>query len=201
MITMHITGLTIDSVSKAPLVVLQDEAGRRLLPLLIGATEAMTISLSLNGQTLTRPLTHELLVTTIVTLGGQIDAVEIYITEEGALYASIIIQQGTQCHTIDARPSDALALALRATVPIKVHPQVLQTAAVKENGHTNFRVLNTLDNATDMMRRATPSKNSLQNSSLHIQQSSTLHEKNTTDSEQKLKKLLQHMVPASSRRM
>jgi hypothetical protein len=102
----------------------------RSLPLVVGQFEAQAIALSLEQISLDRPMTHDLLSTIINSLTGGLESVSIYDLKEGTFYAKLNIRNGSSIESIDARPSDAIALALRLRAPIKVAKDVFQEAAV-----------------------------------------------------------------------
>lgn len=102
----------------------------RSLPLVVGQFEAQAIALALEQINLDRPMTHDLLSTLISSLTGGLESVSIYDLKEGTFYAKLSIWNGSSIESIDARPSDAIALALRLRAPIKVAKDVFQEAAI-----------------------------------------------------------------------
>jgi len=102
----------------------------RSLPLVVGQFEAQAIALALEQISLDRPMTHDLLSTIISSLTGGLESVSIYDLKEGTFYAKLNIRNESSIESIDARPSDAIALALRLRAPIKVAKDVFQEAAV-----------------------------------------------------------------------
>ncbi len=134
---MKVFGLALDEDSQVPVLVLKDKDEKVVLPIWIGAMEAMAISLSLNNVNLPRPMTHDLLLLTVKNLDAEILRVEVVSLKEGTYYAEIEILQNGKKKRIDSRPSDAIALALRAEAPIFVSKEVLeQAAAEKSDGAT-----------------------------------------------------------------
>ncbi len=129
MVEMKVVGLSLDDATKAPILVLRREAGEELLPIWIGAMEAMAISIALNSVDVPRPLTHDLLLNTLRSLGAQLVAVDVVDLRDGTYFAELDILQGGTRTRVDCRPSDAIALALRADVPIFVSEDVLRRAA------------------------------------------------------------------------
>jgi bifunctional DNase/RNase len=126
---MKVFGLALDEQSQVPVLVLKDGAGEKVLPIWIGAMEAMAISLALNEVALPRPMTHDLLLLCIGGLEGAVRRVEVVRLEEGTYYAEIEVLQGEKVKRIDSRPSDAIALALRAKAPIFVAEAILEEVA------------------------------------------------------------------------
>lgn len=125
MVEMTVYGLALDESSQVPILILRDTKEQAVLPIWIGALEAMAISLVLNSVDLPRPLTHDLLLRTITALGAEVVKVSIVDLREGTYYAEITIVVGGRETVLDSRPSDAVALALRAKVPIFVAQTVL----------------------------------------------------------------------------
>jgi bifunctional DNase/RNase len=129
MLTMRVLGLTLDETSHAPILLLQEEAGQELLPIWIGPLEAMAISVALGKVPVERPLTHDLCINMLHSLKARLNGVELVDLREGAYYANLVLllENGVTCR-LDCRPSDAVALALRAHVPIRASKALLQRA-------------------------------------------------------------------------
>jgi bifunctional DNase/RNase len=135
MVEMKIFGLALDEKAQSPVLILKDEARDLALPIWIGPVEAMAISLALNAVETPRPMTHDLLVRVVDGLGGVVMAVEVVALREGTFFAEILVAQGElgaeEIRRIDCRPSDAIALAVRAGVPIRVAESVLAEAGTR----------------------------------------------------------------------
>lgn len=133
MVKMTVRGLVVDPTSKMPVVILQNPEGDAFLPIWIGVCEANAIALQLEGITPPRPLTHDLILALIETTGNSIDHIFIHSLEEAVFIASIHLKesQGTT-REVDSRPSDAIAIALRADVDVFVEASVLDRAVVEE---------------------------------------------------------------------
>jgi bifunctional DNase/RNase len=129
---MAVTGLTIDPVNNTPIVVLGEEGGDRILPIWIGVIEASSIAFELEKVKLTRPMTHDLLKTVIEALSGSVTQVVIVDLRDNTYYAVIEMSHAEQTLEIDARPSDAIALALRSGAPILCEPHVLDRAQLRQ---------------------------------------------------------------------
>ena len=125
---MEVTGLTIDPVNNAPIVVLREHGGERLLPIWIGVVEASSIAFELEGVKLTRPMTHDLLRNVIQDLKATVERIVVCDVQDNTFYALIHLTREGQAMTIDARPSDAIALALRTRAPIFVEENVIDHA-------------------------------------------------------------------------
>ena len=129
MIEMKVFGLALDEESQVPVLILKDSNEKTVLPIWIGAMEAMAISLALNDVVLPRPMTHDLLLSMINKLDAQVVAVHVTELTEGTYYADIEVEVEGGIRRIDSRPSDAIALALRAKAPILVAEPVLDQVA------------------------------------------------------------------------
>jgi bifunctional DNase/RNase len=139
LVRVRVRGLMMDERSKSPIVILQEEEGERILPIWIGESEARAIGIVLTGETLERPLTHDLAVTLLKSLGARVAAVTITSLKENTFFAEIHLEAGGEKVLVDARPSDSIAIALRADAPIYVEEEVMGsgqgtgwTAAPKE---------------------------------------------------------------------
>lgn len=113
MIEVRVQSLGIDQVSKSPVVILQELEGERTLPIWIGPGEARAIALELARVKFSRPLTHDLAASLIRGLGGTLQRVQITSVQDNTYYAEMLIQRGSEMISIDARPSDSIAIALR----------------------------------------------------------------------------------------
>jgi bifunctional DNase/RNase len=130
MLTMRVLGLTLDETSHAPILLLQEEAGQELLPIWIGPLEAMAISVALGNVPTERPLTHDLCINILHSLKARLSGVELVDLREGAYYANLVLLlENDVTYRIDCRPSDAVALALRAQAPIRASQALLRRAA------------------------------------------------------------------------
>ncbi|AGW13627.1 bifunctional nuclease family protein [Megalodesulfovibrio gigas] len=158
MVEMKVYGLALDEDTQVPVLVLKDLAGNTVLPIWIGAMEAMAISLALNGVSLPRPMTHDLLLSTLQALDARVVGVDVVSLQDGTYYAEIQVRQGDALRRVDCRPSDGIALALRAEAPISVHEDVLAQAAtdsLQETGTGGTPVLTTedADKWSDMLEK------------------------------------------------
>jgi bifunctional DNase/RNase len=124
---MKVTGVTMDPQGPTPIVILEALKGRQAFPIWIGMHEARAIALEIEGTSSPRPLTHSLLKNILTELQVNVVRVVIHDLHDNTFYASILLQHGDTTHTLDARPSDAIVLALGAKAPIYVTPQVLQS--------------------------------------------------------------------------
>lgn len=129
---MNVRGLTLDPVTKAPIVILKAEGGTRLLPIWIGLFEANAIALEMEHVATQRPMTHDLLKNLVGVLGASVERAVVDNLRENTFFATIYFRQNGEERRLDARPSDAIALALRAGAPIYVSREVLERTSTIE---------------------------------------------------------------------
>ncbi|MEO8522932.1 MAG: bifunctional nuclease family protein [Acidobacteriota bacterium] len=127
-IEMTIKGLMVDPITNMPIIILRDEEGQRVLPIWVGVFEANAIALQIENVTTPRPMTHDLLRNVITDLKAEIQKIVVSDLKENTFYALIYILVNGEVMAIDARPSDAIALALRARAPIFVEDSVIDHA-------------------------------------------------------------------------
>lgn len=125
---VEIKGLMLDPSSNVPIVILRDVQSQLFLPIWIGVFEANAIALRLEGVEPPRPMTHDLLHSMVEQLGGTVEKIVISDLKESTFFAVIHVRNHERSHAIDARPSDAIALALRTASPIFVLRSVLDKA-------------------------------------------------------------------------
>ena len=128
LVEMTIKGLMIDPVTNMPIVILRDTDNQRTLPIWVGPVEANAIALQIENVAPQRPMTHDLLRTVLVELDAALVRIVIADLREGTFYAYLELRRGENTLFIDARPSDAIALSLRAKAPVFVDTQVLDQA-------------------------------------------------------------------------
>ena len=131
MLKAKVENLGVDPNSGGVVVLLRAENGK-LLPIWIGALEGQNIAIALAGEKPPRPLTPDLLLSVLELLGGKLKRIEITELKDNTFYARLIVENRGIEYEIDARPSDAIALALRADAPIYVDEELLEEAAVEE---------------------------------------------------------------------
>lgn len=129
-VKMTVGGLTLDPVTKTPIVVLKDDADNINLPIWIGLLEATSMATELEGVKMARPMTHDLLRNVLETVGASVEAIEVTELRENTFYAVIHLDIHGTSLKIDSRPSDAISLALRTGSPIYVARQVLEASSV-----------------------------------------------------------------------
>ena len=128
LVPMSIKGLMLDPVSNSPIVVLKDDEEKFFLPIWVGIFEANAIALQLENVATPRPMTHDLLKNMIAELDGRVARVVINDLRDSTFFAQIRVISGSRTLELDARPSDAIALALRTEAPIFVAQEVLDQA-------------------------------------------------------------------------
>lgn len=127
-IEMLIKGLMVDPVTNMPIVILRDQEGERVLPIWVGVFEANAIALQIENITAPRPMTHDLLRDIIGNLKAAVEKIVVSDLKESTFYALIYLRVNENLVAVDARPSDAIALALRVRAPIYVEDSVIENA-------------------------------------------------------------------------
>ena len=128
MVEMTIKGLMVDPITNMPIVILRDKEGQKVLPIWVGIFEANAIALQIENIATPRPMTHDLLRNVITDLHATVQKVVVCDLQENTFYALIYLALNGGTVAIDARPSDALALALRTRAPIFVEETVIDHA-------------------------------------------------------------------------
>ncbi len=128
---VKVASLGLDKASNTPVVILQEMDGERVLPIWIGPGEASAIAMELAGMKFSRPLTHDLFTSMLQGLGSELQRVLITKVVDNTYHAELIIQQDGKIVSIDARPSDSIAIALRAKAPIYAHGDLLEQASIE----------------------------------------------------------------------
>ncbi|HLX19642.1 MAG TPA: bifunctional nuclease family protein [Gaiellaceae bacterium] len=131
---MHIYGVSFDLVGKQPIVLLKTAEGNKFLPIWIGHPEAAAILMKLQSQAPPRPMTHDLFSDVLDQLGAQVVRITVTELRENTFYAQITLQQDGGEIEIDSRPSDAIALAIRAEAPIFAADRVIEESAIEFEG-------------------------------------------------------------------
>jgi uncharacterized protein len=131
MIQVEVTGISISPPYQGYVVILKEKDGEQWLPIFIGATEAHTISLLLQGLKYVRPLTYDLFQNLLDAADGKITRVEITDLKENTFYATVFVETANGRKEVDARPSDAIALALKTDAEIFVAPHVFTEAGMR----------------------------------------------------------------------
>jgi bifunctional DNase/RNase len=133
-IEMTIKGLMVDPVTNVPIILLRDAEGQKVLPIWVGIFEANAIALQIENVMPSRPMTHDLLKNVINDLKATVLKVVVCDLKEGTFYALIYLDVNGDTVAVDARPSDAIALALRSRAPIFVEESVIESAETRGPG-------------------------------------------------------------------
>jgi hypothetical protein len=151
-VEMKVRGLMMDPVTNAPIVVLKDVQGQAVLPIWIGVFEANAIALEIEKVQTPRPMTHDLLKNVLLGLEVRVQKIVVNELKDDTFFAMIWVERDGQMMTIDSRPSDALALALRMDCPIFVDEQVLKNSKVSSaltERNTNEQLRTWLEGLSD----------------------------------------------------
>lgn len=131
MVEVKVQSLGLDRSSNTPVVILQEHDGTRVLPIWIGPGEASAIAMELAGMKFSRPLTHDLFASVILGLGGSLQRVMITKVLDNTYYAELIIRRNSEVISIDARPSDSIAIALRMAASIYTTEDLLEHTSIE----------------------------------------------------------------------
>ena len=131
MVEVKVQSLGLDPASNTPVVILQEVGGERVLPIWIGPGEASAIAMELADMKFSRPLTHDLLVSVLGGLGGILQRVVITRVHDNTFYAELVVSRTGEVITIDARPSDSIAVALRVQARIFAQDELLERASIE----------------------------------------------------------------------
>ncbi len=134
MLEVRVRALALDEKSNMPVVLLKEKDGDRVLPIWIGPAEASAIAMELEGVAAQRPMTHDLLKSVIEGLEARVVKVQINALRKSTFYARVFLQRDDSIVSVDARPSDSIALALRTKAPIYVAEEVIDSKPTSEEG-------------------------------------------------------------------
>ena len=126
LIEMKITGLTIDPITSTPIVILKDIEEKKAIPIWIGLFEASAIATQLEKISFSRPMTHDLIKEILKVIGVEVLRVEIHDLRNNTFFANMHLKGEGKTYIVDARPSDAIAIALRTEAPIFVEEKVIE---------------------------------------------------------------------------
>ena len=132
LVLMTVGGVTLDPVTKTPVVLLKDERDELTLPIWVGLLEATAMATELEGVKMARPMTHDLLKRIVEEVGASVSRIIVTDLRENTFYAEIELMVGGRKHALDARPSDAISLALRTGCPIFVSREVIVASSTKD---------------------------------------------------------------------
>jgi len=153
MVEMKVEGLTLDPLTNMPIIILKDLDGEKSLPIWVGFFEANAIALEIEKITTPRPMTHDLIKNLVNVMKAQVKHILVSDLKDNTFYAVISLSVGDSTLTVDSRPSDAIAIALRAKAPIFVNESVIESAksldipdSVKEKSAEKDQWKNWLEN-------------------------------------------------------
>ncbi len=127
-IEMTIKGLMVDPITNMPIIILRDKAEQRVLPIWVGVFEANAIALQIENISTPRPMTHDLIKDLLDELGARVERVVVSDLRDSTFYADVVISIAGAVHSVSARPSDAIALAVRFGAPVYAEEGVLDEA-------------------------------------------------------------------------
>jgi len=140
-VEMKVAGIALDPTNNAPIVVLKDVPGKIILPIWIGILEASSIAAALEGVSYARPMTHDLMAELLRRIDVRLSKIEIVDLKDNVFYALLVLEVGGEVVSIDARPSDAIALAIRTKARIFVANHVVKQAThVEEEPATGDKI-------------------------------------------------------------
>jgi bifunctional DNase/RNase len=131
LVEVKVQSLALDRTTNTPVVILQEINGERVLPIWIGPGEASAIAMQLADMEFSRPLTHDLLCSVLTGLGGSLQKVIITKVEESTYFAEMIVRRNGEVFSLDARPSDSIAVALRVSARIFAQDGLLEEATIE----------------------------------------------------------------------
>ena len=150
---MWIAGVTVDPVTKSPIVILRDKESRLALPIWVGALEANAIVVTIERMELARPMTHDLMRALLESTNTNLRMIEITDIKDNTYYALLHLEQGNMRFTLDSRPSDAIAIALRCRAPIMISSKVVEHTLPVENVGV---ISESRDKLTDLLDKMDP---------------------------------------------
>ena len=132
LVQMKVRGLMFDPYNNAHIVILRDEQNEQILPIWVGKPEANAISFALEGVATPRPMTHDLMKNVLETLNAKLISIVLTDLQESTYYAKLHLLYKDSEFTVDSRPSDAIAIALRSEAPIFAHEEVIKKHSAEE---------------------------------------------------------------------
>jgi len=131
LVEVRVQSLAMDQTTKTPVVILQEVGGERFLPIWIGPAEASAIAMRLAEMEISRPLTHDLICSVLTSLGGALQKVIITKVQKSTYYAELIVRRNGELISVDARPSDSIAVALRVDARIFAEDKLLEVGTIE----------------------------------------------------------------------
>ena len=154
MVEVKVDGLALDMTTNSPVVILSHLENEKVLPIWIGHAEAWAIAMELSNVDAKRPMTHDLIRMVITALAAEIEKVEIVNLKDQTFYARLLIKADGKQHTIDARPSDSIALALKAGAPIYANEELFNLHPSPDE--ENSQLSNDPESLKDRLKKINP---------------------------------------------
>jgi bifunctional DNase/RNase len=133
MMEMWVAGITVDPKTKSPIVILRNKESSLVLPIWVGVLEANAIAITIERMEIVRPMTHDLMQSLLESSNTSLRMVEIADIKDNTYFALLHLKRGNMCFTLDSRPSDAIAIALRCRAPIMISSKVMEHTLPVEN--------------------------------------------------------------------
>ena len=146
---MKVTGIAIDPFTNSPIVILKSEDGTNVLPIWVGFMEASSIAMELEKTPRVRPITHDLIKNIFDQINFKLTKIEVTDLKDNTFYANIYLQNNDKEHIFDARPSDAIAIALRTDSPIFVNEGILEKSKSIEIDEDKEKLAELLENISE----------------------------------------------------
>jgi len=134
-IRMRLDDIAVSGEGKQFLLLLREEEGERVLPIVVDPLQALSIAAGRSGETPERPMTHDFILSLLEVLGAKVEEVHVTDLQDGTFYALLVVERGDVRFDVDARPSDALAVAVRVDAPILVAEEVLEKSGLEDDTH------------------------------------------------------------------
>mgnify|MGYP002152221037 CR=1 FL=1 len=132
---MRLDDIAVSGEGKQFLLLLREEEGERVLPIVVDPLQALSIAAGRSGETPERPMTHDFILSLLEVLGAKVEEVHVTDLQDGTFYALLVVERGGVRFDVDARPSDALAVAVRVDAPILVAEEVLEKSGLEDDTH------------------------------------------------------------------
>ena len=149
LLLMNVTGIALDPFTNTPIVLLKDQSNDRTLPIWIGFMEASSIAMELEKTPRSRPITHDLIKNLLNELKFEVVKIEVTDLKNDTFYAQIYLKKGNEEYTLDSRPSDAIAIALRTDSPIFVNEEVIEKSKDIEIDEDKEKLQELLENMSE----------------------------------------------------
>lgn len=149
MLQMKVSGIALDPFTNSPIVILKDELDEKTLPIWIGFMEASSIAMELEKTPRLRPITHDLVKNLLEKLSYSVTKIEVTDLRDDTFYARIYLEKENEEHSLDSRPSDAIAIALRTGSPIFVNEEVIEKSKSIEIDEDKEKLNDLLENMSE----------------------------------------------------